>query len=139
MWYHFNNKRALLEAIAVQFVQSTDERLKILPREGQNVIDEYAVFLRGFAAELNEFRFLYRDQADYGEHGAALQQRLPSLYRETQDQILAFLRSMREQEILVWPEDRLEDLVVNATIVLRYGLEYFRESGRAATEEIDPV
>jgi NADH:ubiquinone oxidoreductase subunit F (NADH-binding) len=36
--------------------------------------------------------------------------------------------------LLNWPTERLHDLAVNATIILRYGLDHYRELG-VPTEE----
>lgn len=141
LWYHFNNKRALLEAVSDAFVARITARLAIRPRPGAPVVEEYVRFLRAFAAELNDYRFLYRDQADYGEHAPPVLQRLPDFYARTGAQLTAFFEAMIAAEELDWPAGRLADLVVNAIIIIRFGLEYLRERdggrehGAAAVDE----
>ncbi len=129
LWYHFNNKRALVEAITLDFIKSANGRLELRPVDDDKVIDEYAAFLEAFAREITEYSFLYRDQADYGEHSAALLEELPKLYGESQRQFREFFSVMVRTGLLDWPEKQLGDLAVNASIILRYGLEYFREIG----------
>jgi len=129
LWYHFKNKRRLLEALSERFVVRIQTRLAIRPLPGAPVTAEYARFLRAFAEELVDFRFLYRDQADYGEHAPPVLHRLPEFYVRTGEQLSAFLSAMIEAGDLDWPRDRLADLVGNSLIVLRFGLEYLREAG----------
>lgn len=141
LWYHFKNKRSLLEAISEAFVPRITARLAIRPRPGVSVMDEYVRFLRAFAAELNDFRFLYRDQADYGEHAPPVLLRLPDFYARTDEQLTAFFEAMIAAGDLEWPAERIPALVVNSMIVIRFGLEFLRESrggrehGAAAVDE----
>lgn len=132
LWYHFKSKRSLLEAISEQFVERIDARLSIRPRADAWAVEEYQGFLAAFAAELEDFRFLYRDQADYGEHAPAILERLGEFYRRTQDQLMDFYLAMIEQGDLDWPAERLPSLVTNATIIIRFGLEFLRETGAEA-------
>lgn len=139
LWYHFNNKRALLEAITLDFIKSANERLELQPEIDDNVVEEYVSYLDTFARELSEYSFLYRDQADYGEHSAALLEELPKLFAGSQRQFRDFFKVMTRMGLLDWPENQLDDLAVNVTIILRYGLEYFRESGLAPANTADSV
>ncbi len=131
LWYHFNNKRALVEAITLEFIESTGPRSKLEPQDDDTIISDYVAFLSAFAQELTDYSFLYRDQADYGEHSAALLEVLPKLYQDSQRQFRAFFAAMVRTGHLDWPETQLDDLAINASILLRYGLTYFRESGQS--------
>lgn len=134
LWYHFNNKRALLVALADEFLDYVSKRLEIRPDENSDVISEYTRFLGEYAKELRDFRFLYRDQADYGEHSEGILDNLPLLYDRSQAQLLSFYRIMVDTGELDWPEERLPDLALNAKIIIRYSLEYLRETGQPVEE-----
>ena len=131
LWYHFNNKRALMEALTLDFIKSADARTELQPRDDDAIIEEYAGFLSVFAQELTQFGFLYRDQADYGEHSPALLEVLPRLYRDSQQQFGNFFAALVRTGHLNWPQNQIGDLATNATIIVRYGLEFFRESGQS--------
>ncbi|QJB70491.1 TetR/AcrR family transcriptional regulator [Parasphingorhabdus halotolerans] len=129
LWYHFKTKRAILHAISEQFAQDIEKRLSLLPLGGGDIVDEYATLLQAIIDEFREYRFLYRDQADYGEHDKIVQQGARRWIERTHEQFRAYFRGCVESGLLDWPEERLPDLAINATIILRYGLEYFREMG----------
>lgn len=134
LWYHFKSKRDLLEAISADFIAHIQERLRIGPVQGTDVVDAYIRWLEAFATELREYRFLYRDQADYGEHSDIVLAHLPDLYSDSQAQLKQFYASMIEQDLLDWPEERLDDLATNAIIIIRFGLEYLRETQQAVAD-----
>lgn len=133
LWYHFKNKRALLEALTDAFLEDVEPRLAMLPSEPDRILEEYADMLNALMSEIRQFRFLYRDQADYGEHTSRLLQRLPSIYRGTQEQFQAFLLGMVKADHLRLDPDRIPELAMSIVIILRYHLEYLRESGQDST------
>lgn len=128
LWYHFREKRAVLDALSERFLDQCARRLAIQPRR-DGVLEAYADYLRILADEIREFRFLYRDQADYGEHSDVLLTRLPSIYRDTIGQFRAFLLHMHEAGLLKMSRDRIDPLAVNIVIVLRFYMEFAREAG----------
>ena len=133
LWYHFKTKRDLLEAITERFLERNAARLGIRP-DGKDVIASYVRYLEALAGELRDFRFLYRDQADCGAHTDALEERLPDIYRQSLENFCDFFRAMRDHGLLDVGEDEIEDLAINSIIIIRYQLEYLRESGQADTE-----
>ena len=132
LWYHFKNKRALLEALSEQFLNDVEHRLSLLPSGGAEILAEYVGMLDALSEEIRQYRFLYRDQADYGEHTDALLTRLPGIYRDTLAQFRTFLHGMIKAGHLDLPADRLDTLAMNITVILRYHLEFLRESGGVA-------
>ncbi len=132
LWYHFKNKRALLEALSEQFLNDVEHRLSLLPSGGPEILAEYVGMLDALSEEIRQYRFLYRDQADYGEHTDALLTRLPGIYRDTLAQFRTFLHGMIKAGHLDLPADRLDTLAMNITVILRYHLEFLRESGGVA-------
>ncbi|MEM7329939.1 MAG: TetR/AcrR family transcriptional regulator [Pseudomonadota bacterium] len=129
LWYHFKNKRALLDAISEQFLEDVEVRLAMLPSAPETLLRDYAALLIALMSEQRQYRFLYRDQADYGEHTDRLLQRLPGIYRDTHTQFQSFLHGMVKAGLLAIPPERLPDLTTNCVIILRYQLEYLRERG----------
>ncbi|MEO1304152.1 MAG: TetR/AcrR family transcriptional regulator [Pseudomonadota bacterium] len=130
LWYHFKNKRALLEAITERFLNDVEQRLTILPSDPNQILEDYAKMLTALMAEIRQYRFLYRDQADYGEHTDQLLDRLPGIYRDTQAQFQAFLHGMVKAELLQLDPEDVPALAMNSVLILRYHLEFLRESGR---------
>lgn len=133
LWYHFKNKRALLEALTDTFLTDVEQRLAMLPSGGPDILQEYADMLAALSGEIRRYRFLYRDQADYGEHTDALLSRLPGIYRDTLAQFRTYLLGMIKAKHLDMPVDRIDALAVNITLVMRYHLEFLRESGGVDT------
>ena len=129
LWYHFKNKRALLDALTEDFLVDVEVRLAILPSDPETILPDYAAMLTALMSEIRRYRFLYRDQADYGEHTDRLLQRLPGIYRDTHTQFQAFLHGMVKAGHLNITPERLPTLTTNCVIILRYHLEYLRERG----------
>ncbi len=129
LWYHFKTKRDLLDAVADQFAASIDARLELAPDPGGDSVADYVRLIGALMDEFRLFRFLYRDQAAYGEHAAVIARRAPEWLDQTFFQIEAHLARLVDAGLLVWPRGGLRDLAVNATIILRYGLEHYRERG----------
>lgn len=129
LWYHFKTKRAILAAISKQFALDIEKRLSLLPNQKVDIVDDYAALLQAIVDEFQNYRFLYRDQADYGEHDEIVRRGVREWTERTHRQLQAYMKEFIAAELLDWPEERLADLAINATIILRYGLEYFREMG----------
>ncbi|PKB19205.1 TetR family transcriptional regulator [Novosphingobium kunmingense] len=129
LWYHFKTKRDLMEAVADQFAETIDARLLLRPDPDGDGIADYARLIGALMEEFRLFRFLYRDQAAYGEHAPVIGQRAPEWIEATFAQIEAHLARLVDEGQLAWPRAGLRDLSINATIILRYGLEHYRELG----------
>jgi AcrR family transcriptional regulator len=132
LWYHFKTRAALLDAIGEQFAAAIEVRLALRP-DGDPVAD-YARLLEVVMSEFRTFRFLYRDQQAYGEDAAFVRLNAPRWLQATFDQVEAHLAALVDAGLLDWPRERLRDLAINATIILRYGLEHYRELGEPVTE-----
>ena len=130
LWYHYKNKRALLEAIAERFLNDVEHRLSRLPSAPGQVLEQYADMLSVLMSEIRQYRFLYRDQADYGEHTDNLLTRLPGIYRDTQAQFRTFFHGMIKAGHLSLSNQDTNTLATNSVIILRYHLEFLRESGQ---------
>lgn len=135
LWYHFKTKQDLIEAISAQFTADLLARAKIRPQGPDTVVEDFLSFLTAYSAELRDYRFLYRDQADYGEHNERFLAEIPTLYEETRQQFLEFYRALIAAGHMDFPQNRLADLATNSAIILRFGLEYLREIGQATGAE----
>ena len=131
VWYYFRTKRDLLEAISEEFVRYSNERLALRPSGETDVIEGYIELMMAHERELLLYRFLYRDQADYGGHSQIVLDNITGLYDNSRAQFKAFFTEMVRVGLLDWPEDRIDHLTVNAVILIRFGLEYFRETQQA--------
>jgi AcrR family transcriptional regulator len=131
LWYHFKTKRDLLEAISAEFLLYLNERLSLLPDKKADVIEGYTALMASHEQELLRYRFLYRDQADYGGHSQIVLDNITGLYDKSRAQFRAFYEEMVRVGVLDWPKNQLDSLSVNAVILIRFGLEYLRESQQA--------
>jgi AcrR family transcriptional regulator len=129
LWYHFKTKRDLLTAIAEQFAGTVDRRLARTP-DPADPLGSYCAMLGDMMQELRDFRFLYRDQPHYGEHVEPIATRVAEWLVATEDSIEAYFAALVDAGLLDWSKERLHDLAVNATIILRYGLEHHTELGQ---------
>lgn len=127
LWYHFKTRRALLDALSERFAEAIEARLALEP--GSDPVGGYARLLEAVMAEFRGFRFLYRDQRSYGEHGEPIAARAPEWIERTYVQLEQHYAALVGKGLLDWPADRLRDLAINATIILRYGLDHYREMG----------
>lgn len=127
LWYHFKTRRALLDALGERFAVAIEARLALVP--AGDPLAAYVRLLEAMMAEFRDFRFLYRDQQSYGEHADAVRARAPEWIERTYDQIERHLAALVGAGLLAWPREGLRDLAINATIVLRYGLDHYREQG----------
>ena len=129
LWYHYKTRRALLDAIGERFAVAIEARLALHP--AGDPVGDYATMVGAMMAEFRDFRFLYRDQQSYGEHAQVVRLNAPDWTARTFDQLELYLTALVDAGQLEWPRERLRDLAVNATIILRYGLEHYREMGEA--------
>jgi len=130
IWYHFKTKDALLKAITAQFVERSYARIALRPTYGGNIILEYAQMLHVFAGELRDFRFLYRDQLEYGSPTDILGPELADFYEKTLDQFQVYFRVMMDQGILADEPERIHTLMEASIVIIRFHLEMWRERGR---------
>ena len=129
LWYHFKTRRALLDAIGERFAVAIEARLALRP--ARDPLSDYAAMLAAMMSEFRDFRFLYRDQHSYGEHAEVVRRNAPDWLERTFAQLEIYLAALVDAGHLDWPRERLRDLAINATIILRYGLEHDREMGAA--------
>lgn len=123
----FKTRRDLLDALGERFAKSIEGRLALEP--GSDPLGSYARLLNAVMAEFRDFRFLYRDQRSYGEHGQPVAARAPDWIERTYAQIEQHLAALVGAGLLDWRLERLRDLAINAKIILRYGLDHYRELG----------
>ncbi len=138
LWYHFKNKRALLEAINLEFIRCSEERMAINPGDGF-VLDEFVDSQIELSKEVRKFRFMYRDQADYGQHTPELERELPRIYDRTIEQYRSFILKMRDDGIISISPPDVEMLCHVLVLIFRYGLEFLRESHIKLPGDAGPI
>jgi len=128
IWYHYRTKGDMLEAITELAIERFEERIAIRPLYGENILHEYAKMLRFFANELRDFRFIYRDQVDYGNFTKILEI-TPRIYKETFAQFDLYFKAMINEKYLENKPERIDVLMHASIIIIRYNLEIHRERG----------
>ncbi|MFZ2869944.1 TetR/AcrR family transcriptional regulator [Zavarzinia sp.] len=126
LWYHFRNKRALLDELSGLYVERARGRLVLSPGQG-DILDAYADMLRAMTGEVRDFRFIFRDRADFGELSPQLAQNLASIYGGTWRQMSDFFKAMRAAGHLSIADEWIGAHVSNAILIIRFSLEFFRE------------
>lgn len=127
LWYHFNDKASLLEALSADFDAHMEARLAIRPT-GDDAVGDYIALFKTMALEMARFRFFYRDQADYGVHLPNFMERIPELYRRSAVQYRCYFEHLRDKGHLTITDARLERIVVNVLIVFRHYAEFAEEA-----------
>jgi len=130
LWYHFNTKRALLAAIAEEFSAVIARRLAMRP-DRSDPVGSYCQMVAALMRELRDYRFLYRDQPQYGQHVEPIASHVAQWLEATINSMEAHFAVLVEAGLLDWPKERLRDLATNATILARYGLEHYAELGES--------
>ena len=126
LWYHFKNRKDIHTDIASQFVLAATERMAIRPK-GESIITEFAELLNILSQEVNKYRFLYRDQADYGSHVEEISNALPSIFVGTINQYISFISMLRTEGFMAIKNDDIKYLAETLATLLRYSPELLRE------------
>lgn len=126
LWYHFRNKRALLDELSALYVERARARLVLSPGQG-DILDSYAELLQALTGEVQDFRFIFRDRADFGELSPPLAQNLASIYGGTWRQMSDFFKALRDAGHLTIADEWIGVHVSNAILIIRFSLEFFRE------------
>ena len=135
LWYHFRTKRDLVVALWEQLAESI--RLRTTePTCPDTVLDDFITYSRRTFREMWDFRFLYRDRAEYGRFDEELEQRLRVEVVERGHELLGnFLQNMIKAGHLRAKEAEIRGITVNVWIVVRYWLDYLAESRGSTTIE----
>lgn len=128
LWYHFKTKRDLLTAIAEEFAAAISARLAIRP-DASDPVGSYCRMMEVEMRELRDYRFLYRDQPQYGEHAAPIANGVAGWIAQTDESLVMHLGALVDAGLLDVPRTSLPALASNATIIMRYGLEHYAERG----------
>ena len=132
LWYHYKDRRSILEAQTSRFYEDAVKRMAIRP-EGNDVIKEFVSFIDAWFQEVAKFRFLYRDQADFGSYGKDATEFLPKVHSETINQFSLFIEEMKRQDKMAIPNEKIIALAELFSLQVRYSLEFYRE-GSAGSE-----
>lgn len=127
LWYHFNDKTALLSALEDLFAAHMEQRLTVMPGGGP-ALEEYLRFFATMATEIDRFRFFFRDQPDYEDRSIEIFDRVSDLYKRSLDQYRAYFHQMRDQGYIDINDERLDSSIVNIVILFRYYTEFAQET-----------
>ncbi len=137
LWYHFRTKRDLVMSLWEQLAESIQVRMNV-ESTPETVLDDFITYSRRTYREMWDFRFLYRDRAEYGRVDDELEGRLREEVVERGHALLErFIRDMIEAGHMKAKEAEIRGITVNIWIVVRYWLDYLHESrGITAVEPL---
>jgi len=122
LYYHFNRKEQILEALFEQY----EARLREVASANRDFVDDperHGEYLRGWFNLMWEWRFFYRD---IGRHAPSLRSKVQELSDYGQAQVRLMLEKQAEAGLIeVNPED-IDRLIVNAWIIATYWIDYLR-------------
>jgi len=128
LWYHFRTKRDLVVRHWEQLAESLSERMSA-GTEPETVLDDFITYNRRTYREMWNFRYLYRDRAEYGHLDDELEQRLrEEVVVKGHAQLETFIRNMIAAGHMKAKDAEIRGLTVNVWLVIRYWLDYLHES-----------
>jgi AcrR family transcriptional regulator len=121
LYYHFNRKEQILEALFGEFEQALRE-----VAAGGSDPERYGEYLSGWFKLMWEWRFFYRDGGLIYRLAPSLRSRLQSLSDHGQDQVRHVLEGQKRAGLIEATSEEIEQLIVNSWIVSTYWIDYLR-------------
>jgi AcrR family transcriptional regulator len=121
LYYHFNRKEQILEALFGEF----EQELRQVAAAGSDP-DRYGAYLSGWFKLMWEWRFFYRDGGLINRLAPSLRPRLRALSDYGQDQVRRVLDIQTRAGLIEASPEEIEQLIVNAWIVATYWIDYLR-------------
>jgi AcrR family transcriptional regulator len=125
LYYHFQRKEQLLEALFARFAQALHAAATAYAAS-DDAPARYRAYLTGWFQTMWEWRFFYRDGAMVFRLAPELKPRLKQVSDEGQGLTRRAIEEMQKAGLLAIPADRLDLLVTNAWIVSTYWIDYLR-------------
>ena len=125
LYYHFQRKEQLLEALFAAFEQALHAAATAYAASDDEPA-RYRAYLAGWFRTMWEWRFFYRDGAMVFRLAPDLKPRLKRLSDEGQALTRRAVEEMQRAGLMDIPADRLDMLVINAWIVSTYWIDYLR-------------
>jgi AcrR family transcriptional regulator len=125
LYYHFQRKEQLLEALFGEFAQALHVAATAYAASDDGPA-RYRAYLTGWFQTMWEWRFFYRDGAMVFRLASELKPRLKQVSDEGQGLTRRAIEEMQRAGLLTIPADRLDPLVTNAWIVSTYWIDYLR-------------
>nr|USU32387.1 TetR/AcrR family transcriptional regulator [Methylobacterium sp. OTU13CASTA1] len=125
LYYHFQRKEQLLEALFREFAQALHAAATAYLASDDGPA-RYRAYLTGWFQAMWEWRFFYRDGAMVFRLAPELKPRLKEVSDEGQGLTRRAIEEMQKAGLLAIPADRLDLLVTNAWIVSTYWIDYLR-------------
>jgi AcrR family transcriptional regulator len=125
LYYHFNRKEQILEALFGEF----EQELREVAASGLAYSDDperYGDYLSGWFKLMWEWRFFYRDGGLIYRLAPSLRSRLPALADYGQDQVRRVLEGQGRAGLIEAGPEEIDQLIVNAWIVATYWIDYLR-------------
>jgi AcrR family transcriptional regulator len=133
LYYHFNRKEQILEALFGEFERGLREVAAADLTQSDHPA-HYSGYLSGWFSLMWEWRFFYRDSALIFRLAPSLRPKVQALSDHGQEQIRRVLGNRRKAGLLRATDEEIERLIVNAWIVSTYWIDYLRS--RHGVEDI---
>jgi AcrR family transcriptional regulator len=125
LYYHFQRKEQLLEALFADFEHALNAAATAYAAGGDEP-ERFRSYLGGWFGTMWEWRFFYRDGAVVFRLAPGLRPRLKALSDEGQALTRHAVEAMRAAGLLRIEPDELDGLIINAWIVSTYWIDYLR-------------
>ncbi len=125
LYYHFQRKEQILEALLESFENSLREVAGAYTSYGGDP-KRYPDYLAGWFRLMWKWRFFYRDAATVYRLSPSLRPRLRGLSDDGQNDVREALKGMEAAGLISIPPKALEPLIVNSWIVSSYWIEYLK-------------
>jgi AcrR family transcriptional regulator len=125
LYYHFNRKEQILEALFGEFEQELrDVAAAGVAYSGDP--ERQGDYLSGWFKLMWEWRFFYRDGGLIYRLAPSLRSRLQALSDYGQEQVRRVLHGQKRAGLIDASPEEIEQLIVNAWIVSTYWIDYLR-------------
>ena len=121
LYYHFNRKEQILEALFGEF----EQELRQVAAAGSDP-ERYGAYLSGWFKLMWEWRFFYRDGGLIHRLAPSLRSRLQALSDYGQAEVRRVLDRQKRAGLIEATPEEIEQLIVNAWIVATYWIDYLR-------------
>jgi len=125
LYYHFQRKEQLVEALFDEYEQSFRD-VAAAHQAGAGDPGHYRDYFAGWFNLMWEWRFFYRDGAAVDRLAPRLRRQLKALADDGQAQVRRVLHGMAAAALIRATPEEIEVLVVNGWIIATYWIDYLR-------------
>lgn len=122
LYYHFRNKEDIVHAIFGEYVRHLETAFT--PHDDGPTLDVLMSYLDGVFYTMWEFRFFYASLPDILARNPALHQEYFEVQQQLAERVIAILRSLKDEAILIIDDQDLPDLAHTVKIMVTFWISY---------------